>query len=408
MQFGAVRLTGFVAVLIAAAAVWIGVLGNQPAAAQQGFGNIFGYDTQQRQRRRGARRSRQPAGEEKATQADAAKSTAKKGKEEEERAFRAHLCGDLARRPAHLRLRRDRADRPLARLHAAARARHPAGRLQRHRQEPIPPFEYIQWRSDAVDAAHHMVGCCHACRCCTWISRIARLHPPALLVRAAVVEHDQDGCARDRRSARHHAGCDLAFLPAAAQDADRSVDSRRPRCPPPAPTSSSRASSTPATTAAVSPQAAKPLNPIDYAAALKERATADKAAAEKTMQETLAAAQAAGAEARLAVDDVRKTQADLAAVEAKLAELDAAQRRRPPTRRKPPHRHRRRLPIRPPIRPRPRPPRRHAPRSSRSRRAPAPPSTQPPLARPPRRRQPSPRWRCGRMPSPPATRQPRR
>ena len=80
---------------------------------------------------------------------------------------------------------------------------------------------------------------------------------------------------------------------------------------------------TPATTAAVSPQAAKPLNPIDYAAALKERAAADKAAAEKTMQETLAAAQAAGAEARLAVDDVRKAQADLAAVEAKLAELDA-------------------------------------------------------------------------------------
>jgi hypothetical protein len=65
------------------------------------------------------------------------------------------------------------------------------------------------------------------------------------------------------------------------------------------------------------------LNPIAYAAALKERAKADKAAADQAAKEALEAAQTAGAEARQAVEDVSKTQADIAAAEAKLAELDA-------------------------------------------------------------------------------------
>ncbi len=69
--------------------------------------------------------------------------------------------------------------------------------------------------------------------------------------------------------------------------------------------------------------AAKPLNPIAYAVALKERATADKVAADKAAKDALAAAQAAGAEARQANDDVRKAEADLAAAEAKIAAIEA-------------------------------------------------------------------------------------
>lgn len=78
------------------------------------------------------------------------------------------------------------------------------------------------------------------------------------------------------------------------------------------------------TTAAVGDAtSAKPLNPIAYAGALKERAKADKVAADRAATEALNAAQAAGADARQAVDDVRKAEADLKAAEAKVAEIDA-------------------------------------------------------------------------------------
>jgi lipoprotein-anchoring transpeptidase ErfK/SrfK len=67
----------------------------------------------------------------------------------------------------------------------------------------------------------------------------------------------------------------------------------------------------------------KPLNPIAYAAALRDRALADKAVADQAAKEALAAAQAAGAEARQAVDDMRTAEADLKAAEAKTADLEA-------------------------------------------------------------------------------------
>jgi hypothetical protein len=65
------------------------------------------------------------------------------------------------------------------------------------------------------------------------------------------------------------------------------------------------------------------LNPIAYAAALKERAKADKAAADQAAKTALEAAQTAGAEARQAVDDVRKAHADIEAAESKIAALEA-------------------------------------------------------------------------------------
>jgi lipoprotein-anchoring transpeptidase ErfK/SrfK len=74
------------------------------------------------------------------------------------------------------------------------------------------------------------------------------------------------------------------------------------------------------TSAAPSP---KLLNPIAYAAALKQRATAEKAAADLAAKNALAAAQAAGTEARLAGDDVRKAEAELRTAEAKVAEVAA-------------------------------------------------------------------------------------
>ena len=67
----------------------------------------------------------------------------------------------------------------------------------------------------------------------------------------------------------------------------------------------------------------KPLNPIAYAGVLKERAKADKAVADQAAKDALATAQAAGAEARKALDDKRKAESDLVAAQAKIAALDA-------------------------------------------------------------------------------------
>lgn len=78
------------------------------------------------------------------------------------------------------------------------------------------------------------------------------------------------------------------------------------------------------TTAAVPGSSDTPtlLNPIAYAGALKDRAMADKTAADQAAKDALAAAQAAGAEARQAIDDIRKAEANLAAAEAKVADVD--------------------------------------------------------------------------------------
>jgi lipoprotein-anchoring transpeptidase ErfK/SrfK len=78
------------------------------------------------------------------------------------------------------------------------------------------------------------------------------------------------------------------------------------------------------TDAPASAPAPKLLNPMEYAAALKQHATADKAASEKAAKEALAAAQTAGTDARQSVDDVRKAEADVKTAELKIAELDAA------------------------------------------------------------------------------------
>jgi lipoprotein-anchoring transpeptidase ErfK/SrfK len=67
----------------------------------------------------------------------------------------------------------------------------------------------------------------------------------------------------------------------------------------------------------------KLLNPIDYAKALKQRALADRSAADLAAKNALAAAQAAGGEARQAVDNVRKAEADLKSAEARLAVIEA-------------------------------------------------------------------------------------
>jgi len=78
------------------------------------------------------------------------------------------------------------------------------------------------------------------------------------------------------------------------------------------------------TTATVPDTAApKLLNPIAYAGVLKDKALADKTVADQAAKDALAAAQAAGAEARQALDDVRAGEVSVAAAEAKITAIDA-------------------------------------------------------------------------------------
>ncbi len=65
------------------------------------------------------------------------------------------------------------------------------------------------------------------------------------------------------------------------------------------------------------------LNPIAYAGVLKDKALADKTVADQAAKDALAAAQAAGAEARQAVDDVRAGEAAVAGAEAQIAAINA-------------------------------------------------------------------------------------
>jgi lipoprotein-anchoring transpeptidase ErfK/SrfK len=320
MQFGAVRLTGYVAFWVAAAVVWIGVLGSaQPAVAQQGFGNIFGYEAQQRPRRRSARRSHQPAGEEKPAEAKTADGVPKEAKKGPTGPVYAVISlGDqhISVYEGTERIARSRVSTGQPGHSTPPGVYSVIGRERYHHSTiysgaPMPWMQRITWSGVAMHAgvvpgypaSHGCIRLPYTFAPQMW--NLTHMGSRVIIARRDTIP----------------AAISHPFLPLPKmQIAPTTLAATEG----PSGGNVELASlSTPAVTAAVAPQSAKPLNPIEYAAALKERATADKTAAETAMQRALAAAQAAGAEARQAVDDVRKAQADLAAVEAKLADLDA-------------------------------------------------------------------------------------
>ena len=76
----------------------------------------------------------------------------------------------------------------------------PDGRVQRHPEEQDAPLQHLQRRTDALHAAHHLVGRCDARRRIARLSGVARLHPHADGVCREDVELDQDGRARHRHA----------------------------------------------------------------------------------------------------------------------------------------------------------------------------------------------------------------
>ena len=162
----------------------------QPAAAQQGFGNFFTY--QGARKKRVVRKRHAPAAEDTTVaKGDAPK---KEGKKEAEqggqarRSDRSRLCRHLDRRPAHLRLRRP-APSPAHSRVSTGMPGHPTpvGLFSVIGKEPLAPFQHLFRRTDALDAAHHLVGRRHAFGRRPGLSRLARLHPASRRVCSAAL-----------------------------------------------------------------------------------------------------------------------------------------------------------------------------------------------------------------------------
>jgi lipoprotein-anchoring transpeptidase ErfK/SrfK len=316
-----------------AATVFLGSI--EPASAQQGYGN-FGYETRQRPQRRATVRRRQSASEEQTV----AKKDDKK-KEAKDNAPKGPVYLVVSLGDQHVSVY-DSTGRIASSRVSTGMPGHPTpigvfsviGKERWHHSNiysgaPMPWMQRITWSGVAMHAG--VVPGYPASHGCI---RLPSSFAPQLYgmtkmgARVIVTRRDTEPFAIAH---------DFFPLPkmqpapaaTASQQAATSPDTKSPDA------SVELASlSTPTniamTTAAV-PDAntsgsAAPkglLNPIAYAAALKEHAKAEKAVSEKAAKEALEAAQGAGAEARQAADDVSKADAELKAAAAKIAELDA-------------------------------------------------------------------------------------
>lgn len=296
-----------------------------PAAAQQGFGNFFGY--QQKPAKRRSVRRRRPAQESQTADAET------KQKKAEENAPSQPVYAIVSLGDQHItvydsngRIARSRVSSG-TRGHATPRGVFSViGRSRYHRSNiysgaPMPWMQRITWSGIAMHAG--VVPGYPASHGCI---RLPYSFAPQLWkmtkMGARVVVAPRD---TEPFPITH------AFLPAPkmydsptaaiAQEASANLPVPKP--------GTELASASPVepvaltTSAAAEPPAPpKKLDPIAYAKALKIRAKVDKAAADKAAKEALEAAQTAGAEARQAVEDVAKAEADLKAAEAKVAMLE--------------------------------------------------------------------------------------
>lgn len=321
--FAALTLVaGFAALLFA------GLLtASQPAAAQQGFGNFFTY---QQPRKRVLRRKRAPAADTAATTDAKPDGKADAKKEAEKSGPKGAVYAIVSLPDQHItvydstgRIARSRVSTGQAGYRTPIGVFSVIGKSRYHHSNiysgaPMPWMQRITWSGVALHAG--VVPGYPASHGCI---RLPYSFAPQLFgftkvgARVVVASRDtepvefshpllplpkmQPPPVGSQQAAKRDASVELASMGA--------------------PASTMTTAAVPEETTDVDPT--EPLNPIAYAAALKERAVADKAVADKAAKEALAAAQAAGEEARLAVDDVRKAEADLKAAEAKVADLEA-------------------------------------------------------------------------------------
>lgn len=317
------RIAGstFAVICGAAALVAAGLFaGTVPAVAQQGFGTYFGYQSNPRPKRYGAKKKRAPV--EAAEKTDTKKPAEKTGPNGPVYAVISVADQHVTIYDSTGRIARSRVSTGMAGHRTPTGVFSVIGKERWHRSNiysgaPMPFMQRITWSGVAMHAG--VVPGYPASHGCI---RLPASFAPQLYgmtkMGARVVISPRD-------TAPVEFSHSLLPLP-------------KMQPPPVMPASSQQASasggsvefasmgSSSMTTAAVpdaSVEAPKLLNPIAYAGALKERAAADKALADQATKDALAAAQAAGTDARQAMDDVRKAEADLKAAEATTAALDA-------------------------------------------------------------------------------------
>ena len=165
---------GLIATFIAA-----GLFGSAaPATAQDGFGNVFGYQSQQRYKRRPVQRSRGPASDNQG----AGKTAAKKDKKEEAKknAPQGAVYAVISLADQHVTVY-DATGRIAQSRISTGMPGHPNSdrSLQHHRQGALAPLEHLQRCTDAVHAADHLVGRGHAYGRRARLPGFARLHSAA-------------------------------------------------------------------------------------------------------------------------------------------------------------------------------------------------------------------------------------
>ncbi len=297
---------------------------SQPASAQQSFGNFFTY--QPKQRKRVVRKKRAPDAETAAAAPDAAtaqKPAAKKAEEKSGTQGFVYAVVSLADQHINVygasgRITTSRVSTGQAGFRTPSGIYSVIGKSRYHRSNiysgaPMPWMQRITWSGIAMHAG--VVPGYPASHGCI---RLPYSFAPVMFnltkQGARVVVASRDTVPVDFS----HAFLPLPKMqsaPAGAQQAARNTSVEL---------ASMGTSDAGMTTAAVPDSSDAPvlLNPIAYAGALKDKAMADKTAADLAAKDALAAAQAAGAEARQTVDDIRKAEADVAAAEAKVADID--------------------------------------------------------------------------------------
>jgi lipoprotein-anchoring transpeptidase ErfK/SrfK len=311
----------------AAAALFVSGLfaSMQPASAQQGYGNFFGYQSQPRKRVVRKRRGPDAATVEKTE-------TARKEAEKSGPKQPVYIVVSLADQRASIY---DANGLVTTTRVSTGQAGHPTptgifsviGKERWHRSNiysgaPMPFMQRITWSGVAMHAgvvpgypASH--GCIRLpAGFAPQLYGMTKMGARVVVTRrdATPVEftHTLLPLPKMQPAPTMPAGSQQAAAPDAAVELASTGS-----------TSSTIATTTAPGATAAPADAAAPLNPIAYAAALKKRAAADKVVADQAAKDALAVAQTAGAEARQALDDVRKAEAAVTAAQAMIASIDA-------------------------------------------------------------------------------------
>ncbi len=300
----------------------------EPASAQQGFGNYFGYQAKKPARRRAVRRTRksepteQAAGKTADKKADAKKESGPTGPvyivvsigDQQISVYDAN--GRIARSSVSTGVRGR--DTPKGVFSVIGKERFHRSNL--YGDAPMPWMQRITWSGVAMHAGH-VTGrpASHGC------IRLPYSFAPQLYkmtkMGARVVVARKDTVPFEIS----HSFLPLPTMqpaPAGAQQASSAPKSPIELASMETPAHIDMATATLSGEADGNVLQPKLLNPIAYAAALKERAKADKKSADEAEKVALAAAQAAGVAAREAEADVRNGEKDMHNAEAGLSKAE--------------------------------------------------------------------------------------